>query len=338
MFSTSSLIKSDLLVDDDAEDTVSSLGHDLESCAAGQNEEICFLTKLHNLDFIGRENELNALIDLLKETAANTPGRSKGMIISGESGQGKSRLVEMIRIHTALHQGYFIHGKFEVDGSKSPFCGIAGAFSDLIDLLCQRDDKDEIAGKLEKALGVECCILENMVSNLPFLIDNYQSSTADSQQNSSAAVWSKSFVRLKQLCGIFLKTIVTHCPSNPIVMVLDDVQWADAESLEMLESLAASCEDTPVLHMWTYRLEENNQPLLDKLLTQQKSFTHLQLGPFEVEDVNAMIVQVTGILEPESTLELASAIVEKTNGNIVSSKTQVTRSVYFLAFPLISFI
>ena len=303
---------------DDPSATLSSLSYEKK-----EKPPEDFLTRLRNLGLIGRENEAKMLTNALDRVVAN--GESEGLFISGESGQGKSRLVEVLRLPAVKQGGYCMFGKFEKSG-LAPFSAIAATFSDLVDLLCQRHDAKDIGEKLRKALGAEWNILANVVSNLPFLLidndkesdDESSSQLISSNNTDPPTVWSQAFIRFKQLCGIFLKTISAHCTSSPIILVLDDVQWADSESLEIMQSLIQNTTKTPFLHIWMYRVEEHNLDLLTNLLNQYPSFAHLPLEPISCEVVNSIIAEITGVADPRDTLELASVVEKKTSGNIVS--------------------
>jgi predicted ATPase len=144
------------------------------------------------------------------------------VIVHGESGSGKTALVEMLRKPVCAANGYFVEGKFfQLDTTVpgKPYSAIMAAFSDLCDLVIQSDDYDEDQRRVMKeSLGSEAQLLVKSISNLSPLVGAV---------NQIEAREATSFAQFKVACRTFLRSVASE--KHPVVMFLDDIQWAATE-------------------------------------------------------------------------------------------------------------
>jgi DNA-binding NarL/FixJ family response regulator/CheY-like chemotaxis protein len=95
-----------------------------------------------------------------------------------------------------------------------------------------------------------------------------------------------------------------HCASlQPLVIVLDDLQWADVDSLEVLNILSSHPKPAPILFIATYRSEETDRshPLYDYLpqLQRNRPYAHFHLAPLTREDTARLVTAYQGTCSPQ---------------------------------------
>jgi ABC-type lipoprotein export system ATPase subunit len=119
----------------------------------------------HEKTDIRRTFTLKAVFDHLKLTGAK---KMMKVIIHGESGSGKTALLDTLRLHTCAHGGFFVaENYFQNAEIQEPYSAIMAAFSDLCDLVVQSVDfTEERRIKIQKKIGWESgCILQTAISN-----------------------------------------------------------------------------------------------------------------------------------------------------------------------------
>ncbi len=180
----------------------------------------------------GRETELQKLEAALQQVRS---GKTLAIILHGESGLGKSTLVSELRHRTRNTHGWFVAGKFERLEKTKPHSAIVDTFRHLVrQLLTESKASSEVwRQNLKKALGATLPLLAQEIPELHFLLEVTETkitATATDHQSFRHA--------LQQLLLEFSKS------QKPIVLFWDDLQWADANSLQLLVSLMGE----PALH------------------------------------------------------------------------------------------
>ena len=178
----------------------------------------------------GRSKELSLLDDALDRVFDSNAdkGSSEVVHVRGQSGCGKSSIVEKLRESVVELNGFFVSGKFDHFRSQEPFSAIACAFADLCDLVSQSDDLVIVKNALEEALGSEIKVLLNLIGNLSSLTDELP----EVKPNANAG---HVFTRFKYLCQIFLNCLATA--NHPVCVFIDDIQCKST-------SLFAICRDS----------------------------------------------------------------------------------------------
>ena len=155
------------------------------------------------------------------------------VVVHGTSGIGKTSLVEILRDPVTSSHGYFVAGKFckPVEGvMQEPHSAVMAAFSDLCDLVLQSVDFDECRRmEIQEALGTDAELLVRAFSGLsPFLDVKAQLERVDPRSDSALAKFNAA-------CRKFLNAMSSA--RHPIVLFIDDVQWMDEGSRQLLETL-----------------------------------------------------------------------------------------------------
>jgi tetratricopeptide (TPR) repeat protein len=175
--------------------------------------------------FVGRENELRTLTALLKATAE---GRGSTWLVGGESGVGKSRLLEEVRAR-ALVSGFIVAGGQAVSEGGSPYHVWRDAVSGLI---LRVDINDQQAG-----------VLKAIVPDIVRLLGR---PVADAPAVDPAAARSRLILAVEEL---------VRAQPAPVILLLEDLQWVGSESLAVLAALTRLAADS-VLLIGSFRSDE----------------------------------------------------------------------------------
>jgi len=173
----------------------------------------------------GREEEKKLLIDIFQNVSR---GNKEIVYISGSSGIGKSFLINELQKPITLQNGTFISGKFDQFKRDTPYSAIIQAFTELIKIILT-ESEDKIQRWKEKildAVDTNGQILINIIPILESLIGKQPilpNITSDTLQNRFNVVFQN-----------FIKVFFSKYYS--IVLFIDDLQWADSASLNLLET------------------------------------------------------------------------------------------------------
>jgi len=181
-------------------------------------------------------------------------GETSVAIIGGSSGTGKSTLIKQFR--EELHEKsqlpgnprmpFFIEGKFDELVGADPFSAIVQACTCFAEDLKQSDTEEleRIRSCIQKQLGAEAGLLTTVVPLLKVVIDcEDESFMKGSKQN--------AMNRLKYIFQTFVGAIST--PQRPVIMFLDDLQWCDLASLELILALLTDLDMRYFMFIGSYR-------------------------------------------------------------------------------------
>ena len=198
----------------------------------------------------GRENELKTLLNSFSRALE---GRVELLLVGGYSGVGKSSLVHELFKEITARNGNFVSGKFDQYQRNIPFL----SFSQAIGEFCGRllGEKEEILKvwkeRILAALGVNGRVLCELVPELEAVIGKQPAVLElPPQENKN---------RFLLVFNNFIQAISSS--QYPLVIFLDDLQWADLASLELLESLMSGAEAGLLRFSfekcnWTWKLDE----------------------------------------------------------------------------------
>ncbi len=256
----------------------------------------------------GREQEVALLSDAFAEVAT---GRCQLFLVNGFSGIGKSVLINEIHKPIVAKNGYFISGKFDQFQRNIPYSAMAQAFRSLMkQLLTESSEHLQIwRDDLLKALGTNGQVLIDFLPELEQIIGKQASvphlGTEENQNrfNNISLQFVKLFARKK----------------HPLVLFLDDLQWMDSASLNLIKLFMLSEELGHFLILGAYRNNEVDayHPLMlmiDELKKAQLNVTDLTLKPLQLEHINQLVSESV-CADKEKTLPLAQLILHKTDGN-----------------------
>lgn len=310
------------LIDKNAEDRYQSafgLKHDLEKClqqlsAKGEIENFPIATldysgKLffsHKL--YGREKEIKYLNHIF-ENCCN--GQKNTLLVSGYSGSGKSALIEVLKNSSSLKKGIFIKGKFDQISSDTPYSTFVQAFNELAQMILAGDNAYQAKWKkrITEAIGNSGKILTQFMPGIENLIGK-QPEITELKGIEAQNRFNYEFTR-------FIKTIADR--DNPLVIFVDDLQWADASSLNLFKIVTENRDIEYVLLVGGYRKNEvdENHPLtkiLNELKNDHVGFERIDLKDLVYDDVYQLVSGAL-VTSQENISFLADIIYNKTKGN-----------------------
>ncbi len=259
----------------------------------------------------GRQRDVAILRDVFDRVTDGTRS-SELVLIAGPSGIGKTTVVKELQKAIVEQRGYFSQGKYEPLQRNLPFSGFIQALGDLTRQLLTESD-----GQLERwrlkimtALGENSQILIEVIPELAALLGPQppvSELTGSAEQNRFNLV-------IQKFIQVFTQ------PAHPMVMFLDDLQWADMESLALIERLMNDIDQGYLFVIAAYRDGEVSPTHPLRLALEQiqsKTGDRLQtiaLEPLGFEDLNGLIADTIhntcDHVEP-----LTQLIYQKTNGN-----------------------
>ncbi|SIO47613.1 PAS domain S-box-containing protein [Bradyrhizobium erythrophlei] len=257
----------------------------------------------------GREREINTLLASFDRVVAN--GTPELVLVSGYSGIGKSSVVN--ELHKALvpPRGLFASGKFDQYKRDIPYATLGQAFQSLVrSLLIQSEaELGRWRDSLSEALGPNGQIIVNLVPELELVIGK-QSPVADLPPQDAQNRFQMVF---RRFLGVFARQ------EHPLALFLDDLQWLDAATLELLEHLVTHPEVRHLLLIGAYRDNEvgPTHPLLrtlESIRAVDARVHEIVLAPLELDHVGRLIADALHC-EPVRARPLTELVQKKTGGN-----------------------
>ncbi|MCX8173036.1 MAG: tetratricopeptide repeat protein [Thermoplasmata archaeon] len=235
---------------------------------------------------VNREKEMGIILEALKNARE---GRGRTLIISGETGIGKTRLLEELRsrCNAANMEVYWGSG---IDENAMPY----HPFLTLI-----QKNRD---------------VIEELRTNAPPAI----SLLLGEQVKPPASGEIDFTMESRRLRELIFRMIKMRAASNTIVLLFDDIQWFDPSSIALLHYLARNISDISVLICCSYNTEEIKESKTSKLLSElrqmniERIIDTIELKPLSPEDVHNFIKTMT---EKEPRKDVAKKVFEKTDGN-----------------------
>ncbi len=255
----------------------------------------------------GRDAELRTLGKALEATKK----RSGMVLVSGYSGVGKTALIEEGRRRLAGDGIVFAYGKFDQFNRGTPYDSVVQALRELVRIVAPREEEPlvEWRAQLQESLGDTADILMEIV---PELADHLGASTMQTETSPPEA-------RNRIATAVRRLLHAVASPDRPLVLFLDDLQWADLPTIELLTRLAADGDaERNVLIIGSYRSNEvgADHPLtsmMEALRERTPAFEEINLGPLGEDAVLAMINDALG--PGDGRVRLAVHCHEKTRGN-----------------------
>jgi predicted ATPase/signal transduction histidine kinase len=317
---------------EDRYQSAAGLKFDLENCliqleTTGEIEYfICGQRDLASLLLIpqklyGRETEVATLMDAFKRVSL---GATEMMLVSGYSGIGKTSVVNEVHKPIVGVRGYFINGKFDQFKRNIPYAALIQAFSELMrQLLTESSEQIEVwKEKLEAAIGENGQVIIDVIPEVELIVGKQPELT---QLGPSEA--QNRFNR------VFQQFIRVFCQKeHPLVLFLDDLQWADSASLKLIELLVTDPDSQYLLTIGAYRDNEVSptHPLIqtiEKIQVLGAVVNNITLRPLESDRVSLLVADTLDENVGASIQPLTDLLFNKTQGNPFFL-TQLLRTLY----------
>ncbi|CAJ1947675.1 unnamed protein product [Cylindrotheca closterium] len=237
------------------------------------------------------------------------------ILIAGLPGTGKTVLARKLKHPVQEQGGYFVMGKFDQLKQSQPFAPLVAAMTEFIRLVLKQDNAlvDEIASQVSLQVGNDIGVLTLLVPAVLELVGRPDEGSLFTLKSANAQ---------DRLKGILVKFLKAACSSShPLVLVMDDLQWADSGSLELLEAVVSDHDNHALAVVGTCRSNEVSyghdlSVILRRLEDEQNvSINTIDVGCLSIQATNAMIASV--LKSPESDcFGVTNIIYSKTKGNV----------------------
>jgi len=235
-------------------------------------------------------------------------GAKEMILVSGEPGIGKTSLVNEIRNAVIEKHGYFIASKFDQFVRNTPYSAIIAAFRELVNLLLPESDESLALwrNKIQGALGVNGQVIVDLLPELELIIGPQKPVISLKPEESR----NRFKITFYNFVALFCRQ------ERPLLIFLDDVQWADLPSLALIETMM-SIEDGALMLVLAYRDNEVDQYHPFTGMTRNISeqlIRHIRVGPLGLKDTADIISDI--IRKSPGEIEVLSRVVhKKTGGN-----------------------
>lgn len=274
--------------------------------------DICDRLKISQTLY-GRETEIEILRSAFKRIAECELQQKhvEMMLVSGYSGIGKSALIQELYTTITQHHGYFISGKFDQFQRNIPYSAVVSAFQVLVKQLLTESEAQLLQWreKLLAAFGVNGQVILDLIPE----IEKITGSQPPVQRLEPTETQNRFNAVFQRFIEVFCQRL------HPLVLFLDDLQWADSASLKLIELMITKNNAGYLLLLGAYRDNEVSSDHLtmitiDRLREQGAIINSIILTPLEINEINQMLAD-TLYCDREAVTSLAELVFQKTSGN-----------------------
>jgi predicted ATPase/signal transduction histidine kinase len=257
----------------------------------------------------GRDSQIDALLAAYRRVASD--GKPELVLVSGHSGIGKSIVVEQLPNRLATCGGFFASGKFDQHRKDIPYTTVTQAFQKLVHQILSKSDPEvsQWRERLVEALGANGELITNLLPELELIIEKQSPVPNLPPQDAQ----SRFKITFRRFLGVFAQ------PEHPLALFLDDLHWADAGTLKLIEHLLTEPELRYVMLIGAYRdnaisASDPLQQTLDKLRNTRVELREIALAPLSLGDMTQLVMDSLHAGTDRAKL-LARVIHQKTDGN-----------------------
>jgi PAS domain S-box-containing protein len=256
----------------------------------------------------GRRHEVDTLLASFDRVVNG--GSPELVLVSGYSGVGKSSVVNELQPVLVPPRGLFASGKFDQYKRDIPYATLAQAFQSLIRPLLGKSEEDLAPWRdaLRETLGPNARLMVDLVPELKFLIGEPPPVPELPPQDAQR----RFQLVFRQFIGVFAR------PEHPLALFLDDLQWLDAATLDLVEDLLNRSDLRNLFLVGAFRDNEVTaaHPLMRKLeaIRATGRVQDIKLAPLRTEDLGELVADSLRCDAGEAA-PLAGLVYEKTDGN-----------------------
>ena len=257
----------------------------------------------------GREREVDALLAAFDRVVKG--GAPELVLVSGYSGIGKSSVVNELHMVVAPPRGLFASGKFDQHKRDIPYSTLVQAFQSLVRPLLGKSDAELAIWRRAflEALELNARLMTDLIPELKLIIGD-QAPVPELEPQQAQSRFQLVF---RRFIGVFAR------PEHPLALFLDDLQWLDAATLDLLEDLLTRSNLRHLMLIGAYRDNEVDaaHPLTRKLEAIRQAGARVQevrLAPLARDDLGQLIADALRC-DPADAAPLVQLVHEKTAGN-----------------------
>jgi len=257
----------------------------------------------------GRASETDTLLASFDRVVAS--GTPELALVSGYSGIGKSSVVNELHKVLVPPRGLFASGKFDQYKRDIPYATLAQAFQGLVRPLLGKSEAElrNWRDTIQEALGPNALLIVDLVPELKLIIGEQPPVPVLPPQDAQR----RFQLVFRRFISVFAR------PEHPLALFLDDLQWLDLATLDVLEDLLTQPDLRHLMLIGAYRDNEvdSTHPLMRKLEAIRKTGAAVQeivLAPLACDDLKQLIEDSLR-REPECAASLAQLVHQKTEGN-----------------------
>src|SRR5215468_6029176 len=256
----------------------------------------------------GRQREIETLLAAFDRIVNG--GAPELVLVSGYSGIGKSSVVNELQPVLVPPRGLFASGKFDQYKRDIPYATLAQAFQSLIRPLLGKSEADLTPWRdaLREALGPNAGLIVDLVPEVRLIVGE-PPPVAELPPQDAQRRFQLVF---RQFIGVFAR------PEHPLALFLDDLQWLDAASLDLVEDLLNRSDLRNLLLIGAFRDNEVTaaHPLMRKLeaIRATGRVRDICFAPLATSDLGSLVAD-TLCCDPERAAPLARLVHTKTDGN-----------------------
>jgi serine/threonine protein kinase len=292
--------------------------NDLEQCLQQwQTQKVVFRFPLAQKDIshklqipqklYGREKQIETLFNCFQNTIETSTANL--MLVSGHSGIGKTVLIKEIYKPLTQQHGYFIHGKFDQLQRNTPYTAIIQSLKSLMRQLLTEDSMQLAKWRqsiLEK-LGDNGQLIIDVIPEVETIIGAQPAMRKLPPQEAK----NRFHLTFQNFLSIFCNQ------AHPLVIFLDDLQWADNSSLHLIQAILEHNQYLFIICAYRDNEVDANHPLMDliaKIEATGIQITNLKLTALDFDSINQLVADTLN-KDTKDTASLSQLIQDKTDGN-----------------------
>lgn len=264
----------------------------------------------------GRKDDIQHLLQAFERvaTVSNEEEKHKQselLLITGPAGIGKTSLISEIRRPVIQKHGYFIAGKFDQFSRNTPYSAIVSAFQSLThQILSEPGERiSQWKQKIVKAVGPNGQLIIDVIPEVEHIIGEQATIPELPPQESQNRFIYTFHQFIQSFAG----------PKHPLVIFLDDLQWADASSLKLIENWQGALKLQHALIIGAYRDDEIDKThqltfTLDNLRNAGSPIQKITLSPLSRKHIEQLLTDTLKCKKGE-TAAFAELCFQKTHGN-----------------------
>lgn len=257
----------------------------------------------------GRESEVSQLLENFERASI---GPCEIMLVNGPPGIGKSAVINEIQKSILAKRGYFVSGKYEELLKDRPYSAIIQAFQGLIKTLLSESDEHIAVWKTKilDALGNNGKLITDIIGEVELIIGKQPEVPELSPKESRN--------RFNLVLENFIHAFASA--SHPLTLFLDDLQWADIASLELIKRLAVRNDSRNLFLVCSYRDTEVDaaHPLMltiNDIKRENGIVSEMHLDPLKEHHIVELLAGFLRCQDETEMQGLAAIIHSKTQGN-----------------------